>query len=93
MSEAMKSNPMDLVDGVCQRARVDGELKASLMADPRATLERETGLSIPAGWDLAARESADGSVSVELVSDEIPEEYLELVQGGLPPDSSEPSNC
>jgi len=93
MNDSMKSNPMDLVESVCQRARGDKELKAALLADPRGTLQRETGLTIPAGWDLAASESADGAVQVELVNDEIPEQYLELVQGGLPPDSSEPSNC
>jgi len=93
MNDSMKSNPMELVEAVCQRARGDEELKAALLADPRGTLQRETGLTIPAGWDLAASESADGTIQVELVNDEIPEQYLELVQGGLPPDSSEPSNC
>ena len=53
MSESMKSNPMDLVEAVCQRARGDEELKAALLADPRGTLQRETGLTIPDGWDLA----------------------------------------
>jgi hypothetical protein len=84
---------MERVNAVCQRAGLDAELKAALLADPRGTLERETGMTIPAGWELAAVESADGSVSVELANDEIPEEYLTLVTGGLPPDSSEPSNC
>ena len=83
MSESMKNNPMDLVQAVCQRARGDEELKAALLADPGGTLQRETGLTIPDGWDLAASESADGTVQVELVNDEIPEQYLELVQGGV----------
>ena len=78
----MESNPMQLVQAVCQRARGDEELKAALLADPRGTLQRETGLTIPAGWDLAASESADGTVQVELVNDEIPEQYLDLVEGG-----------
>ena len=82
MSESMKSNPMDLVEAVCQRARGDAELKAQLLADPRGALQRETGLTIPVDWDLAASESANGAVLVELVNDEIPEQYLELVQGG-----------
>ena len=93
MNDSTKNNPMDLVEAVCQRARGEEELKAALLADPRGTLQRETGLMIPDGWDLAASESPDGTVQVELVNDEIPEQYLELVQGGLPPDSSEPSNC
>ena len=82
MSESMRSSPMDLVQAVCQRARGDAELKAALVADPRGTLQRETGLMIPAGWGLIASESAEGTVQVELINDEIPEQYLELVQGG-----------
>jgi len=82
MTEAMKSTPMELVEAVCHRARGDKKLKTALLEDPRGTLQRETGLTIPVDWDLAASESADGAVLVELVNDEIPEQYLELVQGG-----------
>jgi len=82
MTEAMKSSPMERVEAVCHRARGDKELKTALLEDPRGTLQRETGLTIPADWDLAASESADGAVLVELVNDEIPEQYLALVQGG-----------
>ena len=92
MSESMKSNPMDLVEAVCQRARGDAELKAQLLADPRGALQRETGLTIPDGWDLAASESAEGAVQVELVNEEIPEQYLALVQGG-DRDNPPPSLC
>ena len=94
MTESMNHSPMDSVNEVCQRAGRDAKLKAALLEDHRGTLERETGLAIPAGWDLVAQESADGSVSVELVNGEISEEYLELVMGGLA-DGGEPkkSKC
>ena len=83
MTDSMKHDPMESVNAVCQRAGRDPALKAALLEDPRGTLERETGLTIPAGWELVAKESEDGTVSVELVNDEIPEAYLELVMGGL----------
>ena len=82
MSQGELSNPMDLVNGVCARARSDAGLKARLLADPRATLVEETALTIPEDWELLASEAPNGAVRIELVNDEIPEAYLELVTGG-----------
>ena len=93
MSQGDLSNPMDLVNGVCVRASSDQDLKARLLADPRAKLTEETGLTIPEDWVLVASEAADGTVRVELANEDIPEAYLELVSGGLPPSSSDPGNA
>ena len=93
MSQGGVNNPMDLVDGVCVRASSDADLKARLLADPRATLTEETALTIPSDWVLVASEAADGTVRVELANEDIPEAYLELVSGGLPPSSSDPGNA
>ena len=82
MSQGELSNPMDLVNGVCARAASDADLKARLLDDPRASLVQETSLTIPEDWELVASEAADGSVRVEIVNEEIPEAYLELVSGG-----------
>jgi hypothetical protein len=82
MSQGELSNPMDLVNGVCVRAGSDAGLKARLLADPRATLAQETALTIPDDWELVASEATDGTVRVELVNEDIPELYLELVSGG-----------
>jgi hypothetical protein len=82
MSQGDLSNPMDVVNGVCARASSDADLKARLLADPRATLTEETGLTIPEDWELVASEAADGTVRVELANEDIPEEYLHLVAGG-----------
>ena len=90
MNDSMKSNPIELVEAVCQRARGDEKLKAALLADPRGTLQHETGLTIPMDWDVVTSESADGAVHVELVKDQIPEQYLEFVQGGMPLEDQEP---
>jgi hypothetical protein len=83
MSQGDVSNPMDLVNGVCASAVSDAGLKARLLADPRATLTEETGLTIPEDWELVASEAADGTVRVELTNKDIPEEYLQLVSGGV----------
>ena len=82
MSQGDLINPMDLVNGVCASAASDAGLRARLLADPRATLTEETGLTIPEGWELVAIEAADGTVGVELTNEEIPEEYLQAVTGG-----------
>ena len=47
MSQGGLSNPMDLVNGVCVSAASDADLKARLLADPRATLTEEIALTIP----------------------------------------------
>ena len=83
MSQDEISNPMDLVNGVCASAAIDAGLKARLLADPRATLAQETGLTIPEDWELVASKASDGTVRVELTNENIPEEYLQLVAGGL----------
>ena len=88
MSQGELSNPMDLVNGGCASAASDADLKARLLADPRATLAQETALTIPKDWELVASEAPDGTVRVELVNEDIPEAYLELISGGLPPNSS-----
>lgn len=90
MSQGAMSDPMDLVNGVCKRAATDAGLKARLLADPRTTLAQETALTIPDDWDLVASEVPDGTVRVELVNDDIPEAYLELVSGGGPGDGYRP---
>ena len=82
MSQGDMSNPMDLVNGVCASAASAADLKARLLADPRATLAQETGLTIPKDWELVASEAPDGTVQVGLVNEDIPEEYLQLVSGG-----------
>jgi hypothetical protein len=90
MSQGELSNPMDLVDGVCASAANDAGLKARLLADPRATLVEEIALTIPDDWELVASEAPNGTVRIELVNDEIPEEYLDLVSGGCSGNSPGP---
>ena len=78
---------------LCVSAASDASLKARLLADPRATLVEETSLTIPDGWELAAREAPDGTIRVELVNEEIPDEYLELISGGCTGDTDYCLKC
>ena len=89
------ANPLALVEELCLRANQDEGLKERLLADPHATIESETGIQIPDGWIIAATSLADGTENVDLANEEIPEEYLELVSGGLPESSTDPgsSSC
>ena len=83
-----ENNPLALVEELCNRANQDATLKARLLADPHATIESETGIQIPDGWVIAATSLADGRVNVDLANEDIPDEYLELVSGGLPESST-----
>jgi len=82
MAEDETIDPMTLVQEVCSRAASDTELRGRLLADPASTLTDEIGLRIPADWELQASETSDGTVRVELVNSELPEEYLEMISGG-----------
>jgi hypothetical protein len=89
---AENQNALVLVKQLCARASQDEELKSRLFADPRAILEAETGITFPVGWQVVAAVQVDGRVTVDLANEEIPNDYLELVSGGVPPDSTNPGN-
>ena len=77
----MSHTPQGAIDALLARADSDEALRERLLTDPKAAIEAETGLTVPADWAIVAR--ANGS-SVELgfENDELPEDYLELVAGG-----------
>ena len=69
------------IDALLERASTDSALRDRLMADPRATIQEETGMTVPADWNLIATQD-DGAVSLGFENDELPDEYLALVSGG-----------
>jgi hypothetical protein len=77
----MSDNVQGAIDALLERAATDPALRDRLLADPRGTITAETGMSVPADWDLVARES-DGTVTLGFANDQLPEDYLELVAGG-----------
>jgi|GEM_PF-5612802 len=56
---AENQNALVLGEQLCARASQDEDLKSRLPAEPHATLEAETGLTIPAGWQVVAAVQAD----------------------------------
>ena len=84
MSDHLQSTINSLMD----RASTDDDLRARLVANPEATITAETGLQVPDDWNIEVLHNADGSVILGFVNDELPLDYLELVSGGLPPDSA-----
>ncbi len=70
------------IDNLVAEANNDADLRARLLADPRGTIGAETGMTVPADWAIIARES-NGMVELAFENDELPEEYLELVAGGV----------
>ena len=50
----------EMRDRILSRAAADVEFRARLIADPKAAIAAETGMSIPEGFDVAVHEdSAD----------------------------------
>ena len=65
------------------RTQADDALHSDMLADPVGTIQRETGVVVPDGWELIASTGAAGAVVLELNFDEIPDEALDQVAGGL----------
>ena len=80
----MSDTPQGAIDALIARAESDAALRASLIADPKATILAETGMTVPAEWALVATE-VDGSIVLGFENDELPTDYLDLVSGGADP--------
>jgi hypothetical protein len=78
----MASNVPGAIDELLARAQNDSALRAALLADPRGTIEAETGLTVPADWAIVAVEKGD-SIELDFANGELPSDYLDLVAGGL----------
>lgn len=74
----------ELKEQILTRASEDSEFRARLIADPKATISAETGISIPDGFDVAVHE--DSATTAHLVlppSSELTEAELKEVAGGV----------
>jgi hypothetical protein len=70
------------IDNLVAEANNDADLRARLLADPRGTIGAETGMTVPDDWAIIAHES-NGMVELAFENNELPEDYLELVAGGV----------
>ena len=69
---------------VAMKAAEDDEFRARLVADPRGTLEAETGMRIPDGYRLHVHEeSATDAHLVLPPKPELSREQLQQVHGGM----------
>jgi hypothetical protein len=80
----MASNVPSGVEELLARAQNDSALRASLLADPRGTIEAETGMAVPADWAIVAIDKG-GSIELDFENGELPADYLDLVAGGNDP--------
>ena len=74
----------ELKTKILSKAAEDGDFRTQLIADPRAAISAETGVTIPEGFDVAVHE--DSATTAHLVlppSPELTEVELEMVAGGL----------
>jgi len=77
----MASDIKGTVDELLARAQNDSDLRARLLADPRGTINAETGMTVPADWALVASDKG-GVIELDFENGELPEEYLAIVAGG-----------
>ena len=74
----------ELKTQILNRAEEDGDFRARLIADPKATIAAETGQAIPDGFDIVIHE--DGATTAHLVlppSPRLTEAEMEKVAGGV----------
>ena len=67
---------------ILTKADEDGDFRAHLIADPKAAISAETGMTIPDGFDVVVHE--DGATTAHLVlppSPALTEAELEMVSG------------
>ena len=70
---------------IAMKATEDDEFRARLLADPRATMEAETGLRLPADYRLQVHEeSATDAHLVIPPKPELSREQLDRIAGGYP---------
>ena len=77
---------------IAMKAAEDDEFRARLVADPRATLEAETGIRFPDDYRLHVHEeSATDAHLVLPPKPELSRQQLQQVQGGVFSGSGNPS--
>jgi hypothetical protein len=72
-----------VIEAIVERANDDTEFRGRLLADPRGTLETELGLRIPEDWEVSVSLDATGGLTIEVLNDEISDELLDSVSGGI----------
>lgn len=85
MSDEKMSDREKALQHIMERAQRDSVFRAELEDNPRAVIERELGIELPADADIRIVEEAPNQVHLILPipSDELSDAALEEVSGGL----------
>jgi hypothetical protein len=78
----MSNDVQGSIDQVLARAKDDLDFRDLLLTNPKEAIFKETGMSVPADWDIVSRIDDNGHVAISFANDELPEDYLEVVSGG-----------
>ena len=73
----------ELKTKILSKAAEDGDFRTQLIADPKAAISAETGMTIPEGFDVAVHE--DSATTAHLVlppSPQLTEAELAMAAGG-----------
>ena len=74
----------ELREHLIEKATVDSEFRSQLMADPKAAIKAETGVTVPSGFNIEIHEeTADTSHLVLPPSASLGEADLVHVAGGI----------
>ena len=74
----------DMLQQIVGKSAVDSEFRSQLLADPKATISAELGITIPDSMTIKIHESDMQTVHLALPPDpNITEEQLEAISAGL----------
>ena len=79
----MSNDVQGSIDAILVRAKEDTPLRDLLLTNPKAAIFEETGMSVPADWNIVSRIDDNGNVAISFANDELPEDYLDMVAGGM----------
>ena len=71
-----------VIDSLMARTQTDDDLRARMLDNPKATIQEETGMTVPAEWSILASVHDAGHVVIEFENGELPDDYLDVVAGG-----------
>jgi len=79
----MSNDIQGSIDAILARAKEDTSFRDLLVTNPKAAIFEATGMSVPADWNIVSGLSDSGHVELEFENGELPEDYLDMVSGGM----------
>ena len=74
----------EMLARIVEKSTVDAEFRQQVLADPKAAITRELGITIPDSMDIRVHESDMQTVHLALPPDpHITEEQMEAISAGL----------